>query len=197
MKGIYLEAEISGIPIRWIVPHSFTQFMPDDVDYRVMTTFFEFYETLLHFVLFKLCNDLGVRYPLPAADSEGEVRGSTSFILGANLRSLKNALMSKSNGAIINVVSESVREDGGTPVGEKKSKREKKKSKELINTVEVALNSVKESDDDRLIVIVSVTLEVTVPGESKKSCLDVRYHYENYLQVLHDISVVVEKSSES
>lgn len=145
VKGIYLEADIRGVPIRWVVPHSFTQFMPEDIDYRVMATFFEFYETLLHFVLYKLYTDLGVRYPLPAVESDKEVKGSTSHILGANLRSLTNALNS-SDGAITNLVKESIEED--TEAGKSKSKQVKKKDKELIKSVGAALNSINEDSDD-------------------------------------------------
>jgi pescadillo protein len=71
VKGVYMEAVIpnfSDLPIRWIIPHSFTQNCPKDVDYRVMVTFFEFYETLLEFVLFKLYSDIGIRYPLVGLD---------------------------------------------------------------------------------------------------------------------------------
>ena len=45
-----------------------TQVLPTDVDYRVMLTFLEFYQTLLQFVNFKLYNTLGVRYQ-PVVDS--------------------------------------------------------------------------------------------------------------------------------
>jgi pescadillo protein len=148
VKGVYLEATIQSVPIRWVVPHSFTQFMPEDVDYRVMTTFFEFYETLLHFVLFKLYNDLGVRYPLPSLDANGEVKGSTSYILASNLRNLKNALDS-SSGAITNVVTETIEEDADKAApAVKKSKEEKKKEKELIKSVGAALNSINEDSDE-------------------------------------------------
>lgn len=44
------------------------QVLPVEVDYRVMLTFLEFYQTLLQFVNFKLYNTLGVRYP-PVVDS--------------------------------------------------------------------------------------------------------------------------------
>ncbi len=44
------------------------QVLPTDVDYRVMLTFLEFYQTLLQFVNFKLYNTLGVCYP-PVVDS--------------------------------------------------------------------------------------------------------------------------------
>ena len=147
VKGVYLEATIKGNPIRWIVPHSFTQFMPDDVDYRVMSTFFEFYETLLHFVMFKLYNDIGVRYPLPLVDSVGEVKGSTSYILGGHLRSLTNAMKSTS-GEISKVVSETVDEEADNDQSAKKSKAQKKKDKQLIKTVGAALNSIEEDSDD-------------------------------------------------
>ena len=43
------------------------QVLPTDVDYRVMLTFLEFYQTLLQFVNYKLYNTLGVRYP-PVVD---------------------------------------------------------------------------------------------------------------------------------
>mmetsp|Transcript_109714 Transcript_109714/g.315882 ORF Transcript_109714/g.315882 Transcript_109714/m.315882 type:complete len:691 (+) Transcript_109714:121-2193(+) len=148
VKGIYLEATIQSVAVRWIVPHSFTQFMPEDVDYRVMTTFFEFYETLLHFVLFKLYSDLGVRYPLQTLDSNGEVKGSTAHILGANLRNLKNALDTSSS-AITKVVSEAVEDDSEKPTDVvKKSKSEKKKEKALVKSVGAALNSIEDDSDD-------------------------------------------------
>ena len=51
------------VPLRYLL-----QVLPTDVDYRVMLTFLEFYQTLLQFVNFKLYNTLGVRYP-PVVDS--------------------------------------------------------------------------------------------------------------------------------
>ena len=82
--------------------------LPEDVDYKVMVTFFEFYETLLNFVLFKLYNDLGVRYPLPNFVSGLEAKGSTTAILAVNLHALTNASKGTSVGAINNLVSQSV-----------------------------------------------------------------------------------------
>ena len=43
------------------MPHQLAQVLPTDVDYRVMVTFLEFYETMLQFVNFKLYHVLGVR----------------------------------------------------------------------------------------------------------------------------------------
>lgn len=141
-----MEATIRGVPIRWVVPHSFTQFMPEDVDYKVMSTFFEFYETLLNFVLFKLYSDLGVRYPLSEIESGGEVKGSTTYILGANLRSLNNA-MNSSDGAITNVISETL-EEKEEDKARSRTSDEKKKDRELIKTVGKALDNIQEDNDE-------------------------------------------------
>ena len=149
VKGIYMEADIRGSIVRWIVPHSFTQNMPTDVDYRVMLTFFEFYETLLSFVLFKLYSDIGVRYPLPISMSGGEVKGSASAILASNLRALTHALES-SSGAVSNVVTETIEQssDRAEVEDQKVTKEYKKKSRELIKSVGAALNSLKDDSDD-------------------------------------------------
>ena len=40
-------------------PYQFNQRLPFDIDYKVMTTFLEFYMALLRFVNYKLYTDLG------------------------------------------------------------------------------------------------------------------------------------------
>lgn len=148
VKGVYMEASVRGTPVRWVVPHAFTQYLPEDVDYRVMMTFFEFYETLVNFVLFKLYNDIGVRYPFPLKDLGGEMTGSTSSILGANLRALTNALAS-SKGAVSNVVSAAVQ--SSTNDKEEKAPKEsggKRKSKDLVKSVGAALSKLVGEESD-------------------------------------------------
>uniref|UniRef100_A0A1D2AC54 Pescadillo homolog n=2 Tax=Auxenochlorella protothecoides TaxID=3075 RepID=A0A1D2AC54_AUXPR len=71
VKGFYLQAEVQGQAVTWLVPHSLSQVLPQDVDYRVMLTFLEFYQTLLQFVNFRLYHLLGLRYP-PLLDPELE-----------------------------------------------------------------------------------------------------------------------------
>lgn len=65
IKGIYYQAEIMGQPITWVTPHPFSTSIPSDVDFRVMLTFLEFYQTLLGFVNFRLFSRIG--WPYPAA----------------------------------------------------------------------------------------------------------------------------------
>ncbi|KAJ1495228.1 Pescadillo N-terminus-domain-containing protein [Baffinella frigidus] len=60
IKGCYLQAKVQGQDVTWLVPYEFGQNLPEDVDYRVMMTFLEFYETQLHFINFKLYSSLGL-----------------------------------------------------------------------------------------------------------------------------------------
>lgn len=53
IKGFYYQAEINGVTVTWVVPHTFAQQPTMQVDYRVMLSFLELYETLLSFVNFK------------------------------------------------------------------------------------------------------------------------------------------------
>eukprot|EP00977_Amphora_coffeiformis_P027541 scaffold34620_cov160-Amphora_coffeaeformis.AAC.6 len=145
VKGVYVEASVHNVPIRWIVPHSFVQWMPENVDYRVMMTFFEFYETLLSFVLFRLYSDMGVRYPLTTQVVKGEVMGGTSAVLRANLRSLKEALQS-SKGNVSAIVTDAVAktsEDAQPP-----KKADKAKDRKLTKSVGAALNSLEPENSD-------------------------------------------------
>lgn len=71
VKGVYYQAEVGGQNITWLTPHSTSQVLPSDVDFRVMLTFLEFYKTLVGFVNFKLYHDLGLRYP-PLLDAKLE-----------------------------------------------------------------------------------------------------------------------------
>ncbi|KAJ1733936.1 mRNA-binding ribosome synthesis protein nop7 [Coemansia biformis] len=63
IKGIYYQAEIQGQSITWIVPYQFSQQVPTDVDFRVMATFLQFYQTLLGFVNYRLFTAVNLTYP--------------------------------------------------------------------------------------------------------------------------------------
>lgn len=65
IKGYYYQAEIKGQTITWIIPHHFC-FEPqtkNDVDFKVMSTFVEFYIVMLGFVNFRLYHTLNLHYP--------------------------------------------------------------------------------------------------------------------------------------
>ena len=153
VKGVYMEALVHETPIRWIIPHSFTQHMPEDVDFRIMRTFLEFYETMLNFVMYKLYHDIGVRYPFPLKELGGESVGSTSALLGTNLRVLTNALDS-SKGAVSNVVSASMAQETEKNLSHKRSKTRQEKDQEkglvkrVVKRVGAALNKLVEIASD-------------------------------------------------
>lgn len=86
VKGVYYQAEVGGQNITWLTPHSTSQVLPSDVDFRVMLTFLEFYKTLTGFVNFKLYHDLGLRYP-PLLDAKLEKAANELYGLMKGLAS--------------------------------------------------------------------------------------------------------------
>ncbi|BGP49499.1 mRNA-binding ribosome synthesis protein nop7 [Rhodotorula kratochvilovae] len=81
IKGIYFQAEVQGQTITWLVPYMFNQQIPSDLDYRIMLTFLELYQTLLGFVFYRLYTENNLVYP-PKLD---EVLDENGAGLGALL----------------------------------------------------------------------------------------------------------------
>ncbi|KAI0999304.1 Pescadillo [Podosphaera aphanis] len=75
IKGIYYQATIQGQDILWLVPYRFNQRITNDVDFRIMGTFVEFYQTLLGFVNFRLYTSIGLVYP-PKFDQSKDDQGA-------------------------------------------------------------------------------------------------------------------------
>lgn len=72
IKGYYYQAEIKGQTVTWIVPHNFS-FTPQprqEVDFKVMSTFVEFYIIMLGFVNFRLYHSLNLYYPPKLATTD-------------------------------------------------------------------------------------------------------------------------------
>ncbi|XP_076232325.1 pescadillo homolog isoform X2 [Calliopsis andreniformis] len=72
IKGYYYQAEIKGQTITWIVPHHFG-FEPqskNDVDFKLMSIFVEFYIVMLGFVNYRLYHTLNLYYPPKLTTSE-------------------------------------------------------------------------------------------------------------------------------
>ena len=80
IKGIYYQAEILGQRITWIVPHEFPQKLPQEVDFRIMLTFLEFYEVLMVFVNYRLFTSLGLVYP-PRLKADDGIRAPSQLVL--------------------------------------------------------------------------------------------------------------------
>ncbi|RFU32569.1 hypothetical protein B7463_g3787, partial [Scytalidium lignicola] len=75
IKGIYYQATIQGQDILWLVPYKFNHRVTGDVDFRIMGTFIEFYQTLLGFINFRLYTSIGLVYP-PKFDANRDDQGA-------------------------------------------------------------------------------------------------------------------------
>jgi pescadillo protein len=83
IKGFYFQAELpGGIAVTWLQPHRFAPTMPEEVDFKVLVTFDQWYRTLQKFVNFKLYSMEGWSYPptVPASIRSGITVG-TQFAL--------------------------------------------------------------------------------------------------------------------
>ena len=63
IKGFYIQVEIDGNEITWIMPHQFTTPPPTNIDFKVMLSFLEIYTTVIGFVNYKLYSNLNLIYP--------------------------------------------------------------------------------------------------------------------------------------
>lgn len=85
IKGYYFQAEIKGQSVTWIVPHYYP-FQPqakNEVDFRIMATFVEFYTIMCGFVNFRLYHSLNLIYPPQfsvSLDSEESQENESTFV---------------------------------------------------------------------------------------------------------------------
>ncbi|GAA5974482.1 hypothetical protein JCM11641_003245 [Rhodosporidiobolus odoratus] len=115
IKGIYFQAEVQGQTVTWLVPYMFTQNIPSDLDYRIMLTFLELYQTLLGFVFFKLYTDNNLVYP-PKLDDVLDENGAGI-----------GALLLEEAGAKGLVVDRTAEEQAALEAGGEGEKKEKKR----------------------------------------------------------------------
>jgi len=54
--------------VTYLIPYKYPANLPIDVDYRVMTTFLDFYIVLIKFVNYKLYSSIGLQYPPVESD---------------------------------------------------------------------------------------------------------------------------------
>jgi len=85
IKGYYFQAEICGQSVTWLAPHQFSQNLPQEVDFRVMLTFLEFFRAMVKFVNFKLYADLGLAYP-PKRDTRRDAGSAEVAALEVEMR---------------------------------------------------------------------------------------------------------------
>jgi pescadillo protein len=150
IKGYYYQAEVMGQRITWVVPHTYGYQRPDQVDFKIMRTFVEFYLTLLGFVNFRLYNSINAVYPpqlnLTSCGAGGEE--DTDYALAEQMVSEtvsalnQRLLRTSSDGAEEEPeVDEFLLADSGTGLKEAKDAEEKaKKFKKMFEGFKFYIN---------------------------------------------------------
>lgn len=146
IKGIYYQATIQGQDVMWLVPYRFVQRVTQDVDYRIMGTFVEFYCTLLGFVNYRLYNSIGLVYP-PKFDVTSDERGAelAAFTLeGRGIGAIENGEEQKtitngnsSNSADVQKQIDQIAQNETVEV-DQPTEKEEEGDEERIDTFEVA-----------------------------------------------------------
>ncbi|KAI8807990.1 Pescadillo N-terminus-domain-containing protein [Cladochytrium replicatum] len=131
IKGIYYQVVIHGQEINWMVPYQFAQDLPVDVDFRVMGTFLELYQTLAEFVLYKLYTDENLVYP-PTMDMQKDAgaEGLNCFILETKDAKGLDSLQISAG------------------AGSSQGKSQGKVLKDRLRTVQQVISKIKEKDED-------------------------------------------------
>mmetsp|Transcript_488 Transcript_488/g.695 ORF Transcript_488/g.695 Transcript_488/m.695 type:complete len:767 (-) Transcript_488:55-2355(-) len=148
VKGIYYQAEVFGETITWVTPHKFAQNLPKEVDFKVMSTFIEFYESLMGFVLYKLYHTMGMKYP-PALDSSADASGAHLDALKAESLPKEPSYGEEESADEMEVESEQPKVEKAKAVAKKRSKETKQQveSKSRISTLQTKLKDIVETDD--------------------------------------------------
>uniref|UniRef100_A0A6B2EG74 Pescadillo homolog n=1 Tax=Phlebotomus kandelakii TaxID=1109342 RepID=A0A6B2EG74_9DIPT len=75
IKGYYFQADIKGQLVTWIIPHyyPFKEQSKEEVDFKVMSIFVEFYSIMLGFVNFRIYHGLNLHYPPQIPSSVTEI----------------------------------------------------------------------------------------------------------------------------
>jgi len=141
VKGIYMQATMHGVCIRWLQPHAYTQYVPDAVDLRVLRTFGEFYETLLNFILYRLYQEQGSSFPLTATTARG-----LPALVQAHKQHLQASRQPKES--IVQAMDVEQDENEEEKVELPKTKTTSKESKRIAAKVDEALENVAQDEDD-------------------------------------------------
>ncbi|VWU52421.1 pescadillo homolog [Hepatocystis sp. ex Piliocolobus tephrosceles] len=108
VKGYYLQAQILQQNVTWILPHIFTPYYDKSIDFKIITTFIEFYTCLLNFILFKLFRMDGLSYPPEQSiELKNEKLGHISYDQTYFINHPKEVNINNSNGSSSNSSSSS------------------------------------------------------------------------------------------
>ena len=86
-----------GVDVTWLMPFTSPQKLPFEVDYEVMTSFLELYQSLMKLINFKLYKDLGLEYPPPMSAVDSNYFGYNSLVLRNLQEQVKEANVNNTN----------------------------------------------------------------------------------------------------
>ena len=150
VKGFYCQSVIMGETVTWLQPHQFTQVVPKEIDIRVMTTFLDFYEILMKFILYKLYHMEGLQYP-PQIDKSLHEAGcfllsvKATPIDGSNILPIENSTIPQVDNDKSNI-----------------NNKESKKIQEKIDSITKELND--DEEDEALDETVTTSLKQSLHG---------------------------------
>ena len=145
IKGIYMQAKVHGVPITWVMPHQFTQVPPSDVDFNIMLTFLEFYETFMKFLLYRLYNEEGMKYP-PLFDATKDQKGL--YLASVKTLSISSDMDTNTNEDKENTKYNSEDSSKKSSATVKKSLTQLKSLNEIIN--KSTRNSISDTDGEEM-----------------------------------------------
>lgn len=202
IKGIYYQAEIMGQRITWVVPYSFSQRIPNDVDFRVMLTFLEFWTTMLGFVNYKLYTLMDLAYP-PQLNATHTARGEGLSAIEAHTSAAAKALQEKEAGSDIQTETDTQKSrDKETDV--KKQHEEQKlvaqKVSEVLKTIGDEVNEAEEEVDVPQLDKVQLDhFEAEGPGadylEGAKEALEIEKTEDTYKRLFSNCHIFVSRET--
>lgn len=147
IKGYYYQAEIQGETVTWIVPHQFA-FEPQnkmEVDFKLMSTFVEFYTIMLGFVNFRLYHMLNLHYPptfstVSASDSDKDNGLVDELALTSEKIAALNCPLLKS---VLNSEEEEVEIDTFADIDDEQKLEEAKKEAEGVKQLKTLFKGLK------------------------------------------------------
>ena len=107
-QGLLLSGQRSkGRTVTWMVPHQVSQVLPPDVDFKVMMTFLEFYQSMLQFVMFSLYAEMGIHYP-PNVDDAVDEAGILS--IGNTAKMIEEVRKGEADGVAVRKIQGKIQE---------------------------------------------------------------------------------------
>ncbi|GLU11317.1 hypothetical protein SLE2022_280720 [Rubroshorea leprosula] len=148
VKGTYYQAEVEGQKILWLTPHTLQQVLTEDVDFDVMLTFLEFYETLLGFVNFTIYHSINLKY-VPILDPRLEALAADLYALSRYIHAGSRAFLPEPQTASSSKSEQEAQEESELRLAQLQHQLPTNEPRALMHLVQDTTSKVKEDEDTR------------------------------------------------